>query len=157
MGEPISPSDNLTTEPSLLSIGSATSTASLPSTSSTPSTTSSSEDLNSSTNGPSLSLANPTTSGVPSFRGSTSAPSPLSPQISLQQNTTQMVPLQDDAIVERTLLQPTKGLWESTFIRAHLSDVLILNLFKSNLKKLHLQNCTFDPNGRFVSILKFLM
>ena len=111
-------------------------------------------DSNSSANKPPSSSTSHTTSDTPSSRDPISTPS--SPEISPQQNTTRMVPLQVDAIVERTLLQPTNGFRESTFIRVHLNDVLIWNLVKLNLEKLHLQNCTFDPNGHFVSILKFL-
>ena len=113
-------------------------------------------DSNSSANEPPSSSTSHTTSNTPSSRGSISTPSPLSLQISPQQNTTQMVPLHDYTIAEQSVLQPAKGLVEANFIGAHLSDALIWNLVKSNLKKLHLQNCIFDPNGRFVSILKFL-
>ena len=62
MSEPMPQSDNLATQFSLLSIGSATSTTSSPSTVSTPSTTSSPEKSNSSTSNLSSPLASSSTS-----------------------------------------------------------------------------------------------
>ena len=67
-----------------------------------------------------------------------------------------MVPLQGYAILEQILFRPAEGFGESTLVRESLDDRMIWDLVKSNLKKLHLQNCTFDPNGLFASILKFL-
>ena len=159
MGEPISSSDNLTTELSLLSIGPTTSTASSSSTSSNPLTTSSSEDPNSSTNGPSLSLASPTTTTISSSRDLISTPPLSTPQTPQQPSFIQIIPLQTKDEVKLTLSQPPGVLKELFLDRIYLDDELIWLLIESKLERLYLQNCTFDINGpdNFAHILEYLI
>jgi hypothetical protein len=89
---------------------------------------------------------------------STPAPPPQIPQIPLQQSFAQMVSLKSKAEVEQALSQSPEGPKELLLDKICLDDELFWLLIKSKLEKVHLQNCTFDPQDSisFSNILKFL-